>query len=125
MENINGRIAKIVEESKLTKTAFAKKLNVSQQYISKITKTGDPSDLFIGALCREFKVNENWLRTGDGDPYNKLPEALELGTYIGKILQSDDDFIKNIIINYMKLDEDSKKIVRDFVKSLGPSKPDI
>lgn len=63
---INDRILILIKKMGMTKTAFAKKLNVSQQYISKLVKTGTPSELLIKAICQKFNVNENWLRNGIG-----------------------------------------------------------
>lgn len=123
---MNERLKELRYALKLSQRDFSARINVGASTMA-MFETGqrELKDIHITAICREFDVNEHWLRTGEGEMFNQLPEGTELGTYIGKILQSNDDFIKNIIINYMKLDEDSKKIVRDFVKSLGPAEPDI
>lgn len=117
-----SRILELRKELGLTQEEFARRLGITGSGLSNIEKgkRGLTEQMTL-AICREFNVNEQWLRTGEGEMINKLPEGSELGTYIGQILMSDDEFIKNIIINYMKLDEDSKKIVRDFIKSLGRS----
>lgn len=72
MNEINDRISAIVSATGLTKTAFAKQLNVTQQYISNLClgkKT--PSDRTITDICREFNVNEAWLRTGEGEMFDQ------------------------------------------------------
>ena len=53
MEAINDRIAWCVKDSKLTKTAFAEKINVSQSFISRLV-SGEkvPSDRTIADICR-------------------------------------------------------------------------
>ena len=70
MGTIAERIAQCVNESGLTKTAFAEKIKVTQQYVSNLCLGKKiPSDRTIADICREFDVNENWLRTGEGPPY--------------------------------------------------------
>lgn len=79
METINSRIAEIIKESGMSKTDFAKKVNVSQSHVSRMVsgETG-VSDRTISDICRVFRVNETWLRTGAGEPYRKKPRSEEL-----------------------------------------------
>ena len=65
---MKNRINQIVEKSGLTKTAFAKRINVSQGLVSQMCSgTTNPSDRTIADICREFRIREEWLRTGEGD----------------------------------------------------------
>lgn len=66
MSDINSRIQRVIAESGLTKTAFAAKLNVSQQHVSRLSSYGAPSERTIVDICDKFGVNETWLRTGEG-----------------------------------------------------------
>lgn len=117
---MKDRIRKIRKASGLTQAEFGARIGIKGNTIGNYEiGLRTPSDAVIFSICREFNVNENWLRTGEGDPYKELPESTELGTYIGQILTTEDEFIKKAIINYMQLDEKSKKIVRDFIRSLG------
>ena len=65
-----------VKDSKLTKTAFAEKINVSQSFISRLV-SGEkvPSDRTIADICREFNISELWLRTGEGEPHIQKDEG--------------------------------------------------
>lgn len=117
---MKDRIRKIRKASGLTQAEFGARIGIKGNTIGNYEiGLRTPSDAVIFSICREFNVNEDWLRTGNGDPYKKLPESTELGTYIGQILTTEDEFIKKAIVNYMQLDEKSKKIVRDFIRSLG------
>ena len=117
---MNSRIKEIRKALNISQADFGKALGVTAAAISRI-ESGERgiTEQMTLSISREFNVNEKWLRTGEGEIFNHLPEGTELGIYIGKVLQSDDDFIRKIIINYMQLDDDSKKIIRDFVESLG------
>lgn len=86
MNDINQRMKLIVEDSGLSKTAFAKKVNVSQQYISKIVSTGEPSELFKTSVCREFNINKEWLESGKGDMYINLDATDILFSHVGELL---------------------------------------
>lgn len=68
METINDRICKVIKDLHIKKVDFAKKLNLSQPFISQICSgVSNPSDRTITDICREFRVNETWLRTGEGE----------------------------------------------------------
>lgn len=67
---MNDRISLVVEISGLTKTAFGRRINVSQSLISQICSgAAKPSDRTISDICREFGVDRTWLETGVGEPF--------------------------------------------------------
>ena len=108
LETINDRIAWVISRSGLTKTAFAEKLNVSQSFISKLAiGVSTPSDRTIGDICREFNINEIWLRTGEGDPVARLEREDEIASWIGKVLAGNDDFKKDFVAVLSRLDENA------------------
>ncbi|MBT0666382.1 helix-turn-helix domain-containing protein [Geobacter pelophilus] len=63
----------------LSKTALAKKLNVSDAYIGQLEagKKDNPSDIFIRSLATELKVNSVWLKTGLGRMELEEPLVVE------------------------------------------------
>ena len=66
MSNINERIAAVIQHSGLSKTAFSRRVGLSQPFVSQLASgTAAPSDRTIVDICREFGVNERWLRTGE------------------------------------------------------------
>lgn len=89
MSDINSRIAAVIKDSGLTKTAFAERIKVSQQHISRLAKNGIPSDRTIWDICREFNVNETWLRTGEGEMFMDLDSDDEISAYVGKVLNDE------------------------------------
>lgn len=125
MIKTNKRIKALRKALELNQTEFGDKIGVKQGSVASYeTGARVPLEAVINSICREFNVNEQWLRTGEGTMFNEIPRESEIGKYIGQVLKSDDDFIKNYIISYMSLDEKSKKIVRDFLLSLGQHKED-
>ena len=122
MENINSRIGILLDKLKITKTAFAESLKVSQQYISKLTKEGNPSNLLIDDICKKYSVNEEWLRTGRGEMFVALNEEDEYMRAATEISASGDEFAMRAIIEYWKLDEQSKQLFRDFLSRIATKK---
>lgn len=107
MKTINERISWIISQNGLTKTAFGKRLNVSQPLVSQLTKDLYPSDRTIADICREFNINEIWLRTGEGDPVARLEREDEIASWIGKVLAGNDDFKKDFVAVLSRLDENA------------------
>lgn len=79
MSEVNTRIAAVIQASGLTKTAFSRKIGLSQPFVSQLAN-GDasPSDRTIADICREFNVNEHWLRTGEGEMFSTLSREEEI-----------------------------------------------
>lgn len=123
MNGINERIARCIDESHITKTAFAKRINVSQSHISRLAAgETQPSDRTIADICREFNVNEEWLRTGNGEMYIKKLPTDEVAEYVETLLDNPDDPFADLIVGMMKtyyeLDEKSKAVARAFFQKL-------
>ena len=90
MGTMYERIAEISKESGLNKTEFGQKIGISQPMVSLICLgKANPSDRTISDICRVFRVNETWLRTGAGEPYRKKARAEELAEIFAE-LEVDD-----------------------------------
>lgn len=122
MQTINDRIGLILDKSKLTKTAFGESLRVSQQYISKLIRTGNPSDLLIDDICQKYNVNEEWLRTGEGEMFKKLLDEDETAAYVSGLLEEPNNPLYEIILEIMRtyneLSPKSQEALREFSASL-------
>ena len=118
MENITDRLKQIFEQSKESQASIAKKTNVSPAYIWKIINGNivKPSNLFLNAVCREFKVNEDWLLNGIGEPYIK---NIDWSDVLKKLENTNDYFLKNMIEIYLELDQESKEMLKTIVKKLN------
>lgn len=82
---MNERIKTIREDRKLSQSEFADMLDLKRNSISLIELgKRNPSDRTINDICREFSVNEHWLRTGEGEPYIKGSED-ELAELVGRL----------------------------------------
>ena len=73
---MNERIKQIRRELGLTQTEFAERIGLKQNSIALIESgKRNISDQAVLSICREYGVNEEWLRTGTGGDDNMfLPE---------------------------------------------------
>ena len=90
---MNERIKKILEELGLKKIEFASRLHISQPFASELCSGAKtPSDRTIKDICREFQVDETWLRTGEGTMFKKqTPAAKRIMDFASEIARNDDE----------------------------------
>ena len=99
---MNERIKTLRLELSLTQSEFGEKLGISQNYVWMIEK-GDrvPSDRTVADICRVFGVNEDWLRTGQGEKYLRLSRKETVAAYVGKILGGKVTPLEETLIEFM------------------------
>ena len=76
-----------------------------------------PRENIIKGICREFMINEDWLRTGEGNPH--VAKNDKLTSYLSAISCGNDKFIKSLIESYMELDQPSKDLIKKFVDTIS------
>ena len=104
---MKDRISFIIKQKNITKTAFAKRLGVSQAFISQLCSgSSGVSDRTISDICREFNVNEIWLRTGDGEPFEQESRTDEIMRFAAQTIKGSDEFRKAMVSMLAKLDAD-------------------
>lgn len=107
---MHTRISEIVSKSGLTKTDFAKRIGISQPFLSQLcagVKT--PSDRTIVDICREFDCNEVWLRTGEGEPFKERSQEETIMRFAVQINKGSDEFRKAYVAMLAKLSDDGWK----------------
>ena len=118
---MHTRISEIVNKLNITKTDFAKKLGLSQPFVSRIC-SGDslPSDRTISDICRVFRVNRRYLEHGEEPMF--MPEADSDTDFINELLARIDspfvETIRAIMRTYMELPPEDQKKFDAFVANL-------
>lgn len=70
------------------------------------------SDAVINSICREFNINESWLRTGTGEMYNIQTDNY---TNISVDIDKNDPKARQAIIDYWNLSEEDKVLFWKFI----------
>ena len=116
---MNDRIKEIRKSFQLTLEEFGKRLGVTKTAISRV-ENGDRgiTDQMILSICREYNINEEWLRTGRGNMKEDIPVEDEYFKAATQISKGKDKLAMQAIIEYWKLDEKSKQVFRDYLKNV-------
>ncbi len=116
---LKDRIKKIRTENNLTQSEFAKKLGTVQNTITGYeTGRRNPSGSALALMCEKFSVNEEWLKYGKGKMRVELPEEDEYSKAAAMLIKDNDEMAMKAVIEYWKLDSESKKAVWDFLNKL-------
>ena len=110
---IGERIKAVRKENGLSLDKFGARIGLKQAVIS-LMENGKSTvtDQSIRSICREFHVNEDWLRSGTGEPYNKAYED-ELERMILERGLSHEDYLA--VRNYMNLPPNAREIVMQYM----------
>lgn len=117
---MKDRIKLVRKNAGLTQQEFAKRIGVSRNTIATYeTSVRVPIDAIIVSLCREFNLNETWLRTGQGDMYKETNPDIALSRWFGKLLREEpDSFKKQLILTLSKLSENEWDALSKIIDSL-------
>lgn len=111
---MNERIKELRKTLGLTLEKFGSNLGVTKTAIYNIENGNRKlTDQMFISICREFNVNENWLRTGDGDMFIELPEEDEYFKYATQL--SDDPMVVSCLVEYGKLRPEEKEVVKKYL----------
>ncbi|MBO5341968.1 MAG: helix-turn-helix transcriptional regulator [Lachnospiraceae bacterium] len=110
------RIKKLRKTLDLNQTEFAEKLNITQAHESSMEKgKREPTDRTISDICREFNVNEEWLRSGTGDMFKEMTEQDIIKQKIDNQLKDGDEFTKNVLYQIASLTPEEWKAIEEFI----------
>ena len=92
----------------MTQEEFSSRLNLSRNFIAQIeTGVKVPSERTIKDICKEFNVNEEWLRTGNGEMLLPKTREDDIADLTLKLLKDEKDSFRNRLISVLaRLSED-------------------
>ena len=123
MANTNERIKYLRKEIlHLTQQEFSEALNISRSNMGNI-ETGQISltERVISDICEKYSVNEEWLRTGEGEMFVPKTRNQQITDFLGDLIKEEDGTFKKRLIEAMsKLDkkdwEDLERLVDKLTK---------
>lgn len=105
---MNTRITKIRKSAEMTQEQFAQSMGISKNYVNLIENgKKKPGNRLISDICREFHINEEWLRTGKGEMHQTVDINFES---ICADIGVHDPKAKEAILKYYGLSQDDKEL---------------
>lgn len=118
---MNNRIREVRKLNKMNQAEFGSKIGVKGNTIGNYELgLRNPSDAVIFSICREFNINEEWLRTGNGEMHVIAED--EVAAIVSELLEDSNplyDVILSIAKTYQGMDAKSQKVINDFAIKLS------
>lgn len=103
-------------ELNLTTRAFGTSINMSGGAITNMEKgSRNITERTLLSICREYGVNEKWLRTGEGEIFETVSN-----TYISALAKEYnlDEMDQSLIEEYLKLDKQSRSTIKNYIRNV-------
>ena len=105
---LKDRFKELRKELNVTQQEFADKLKISRNFVAQIEMGSKvPSDRTIDDVCREFNVNEEWLRTGNGDMFVPGIKDKQISAMLADVMKSGEDSFRHRLVSALaRLDDE-------------------
>ena len=95
---MKDRIKQIRKFHNLTQQEFADRIGCSRSGLANYESgRNEPLDPIITSICREFGINEEWLRTGEGPMKRSTSREDEIETMVTNALNGNANLTKAIV----------------------------
>lgn len=92
---MKDRFKELREALSLTQQKFADRLDISRNFVAQIEMGNKiPSERTVKDICREFKVNYEWLTEGTGEMFIQNKRKSEIADFVGSVLNGEADSFK-------------------------------
>lgn len=116
---MHERIKQLRKQLKINQSEFGSRIGISRDTIANIEGNRiEIKDIYVLSICKEFNVNEDWLRTGDGEMFNQSDEDEELAAIVGRVLAGEDEFRKALYRQIGTCDQKYIDMLKEFVENI-------
>lgn len=121
---MNERIKQLRKNLGKTLEEFGAPIGLTRSAVSNIENGHRQlSNQAVISICREYNVNETWLRTGEGEMFIKLSRNDELAAYVGRILKDEDAELQRFLVQLMsRIPSDCWQVIEAKAKELAAEK---
>ena len=114
---LKDRFKELRESLSLTQQKFADRLDISRNFVAQIEMGNKiPSERTIKDICREFKVNYDWLVNGTGDMF--LDDDSDAQAIVDSVMTGENDFARKTLVKFARLSEDRWRQIQEILSEL-------
>lgn len=119
--SIGERIKKLRKMMDLTQRKFGERIGIKGNTVAQYELgRNEPIDAVLSLICREFNVNEEWLRTGEGEIFIQKTQNQIITDFLGDVIKDDDSFKKRIVESLASFEpedwKDLERLLMKFIK---------
>ena len=117
---MKDRIKALRKALSLNQTDFGSKIGVKQSAVAAYESgSRTPLDSVIVSICREFGVNERWLRTGDGEMLMHLSREEEIMRFAATVVRDpSSEFQRQALAVLAKLTPEQWQLMEEMARKL-------
>ena len=121
---MKDRFKELRETLSLTQQKFADRLDISRNFVAQIEMGNKiPSERTIKDICREFKVNYEWLTEGTGEMFIQNKRKSEIADFVGSVLNGETDSFKIRLVEILaNLNESEWETLQKLANALADKK---
>lgn len=117
---MNKRIKFLREEMGMSRAAFGDRLGISGDMVNNMERGRvEIREDRIKLICSTFSINEEWLRTGTGEPKIKLTKNQKVADFMNSVMELPDTNIKKRAIDGLaRLKESDWEFIEKIIDTL-------
>lgn len=126
---LEERLKQLRKSQGLTQQKFAEKIGVRQNTVAQYEiGRNQPIDSVITLICREFNINETWLRTGEGEMFQTKSRNEELLEFAARAAEAGPSDVRAQLLTVMARLTDAQwqvlaEVASQFVAEVNAASP--
>ena len=121
-DKMNTRIKELRNALDMTQTEFGERIGFSRPMVANLEGAGraEVKDHAIHLLCKEYNVNEEWLRYGTGEMFKPKTAREELVDLTDMLLSEESTSFKNRLVSALaKLSEEQWDLLEGIIDEIS------
>ena len=118
---MHERLKEIRKALGLTQKEFAERVGIKQNTIAQYEiGRNEPIDAVVSLICREYNVDEVWLRTGEGEMFRPRTREDDIAAFFGQVLGGRcTDFQRRMVSVLSRLSAAEWELLEAKIKELA------
>lgn len=118
---MHERLKEIRKALGLTQKEFAARIGIKQNTIAQYEiGRNEPIDAVVSLICREYNVDEVWLRTGAGEMFRPRTREDDIAAFFGQVLGGRcTDFQRRMVSVLSRLSAAEWELLEQKIKELA------
>ena len=120
MNELNSRIKQVRKALGVSQDEFGNWLGLGRGAITNIelNKT-TPKPLVVQLICKTYNVNEQWLRTGEGEMFVQRTRSQEITDFMADLVLTENEFKRRFVSVLARLDEKDWELIEKMAEMIS------